>query len=363
MGINPPFFCGPSAHGCFAETAPLLLEGGYTPIPLNGKKPTVRNWNKFTPYSIDLDYLIRQFPEKNVGILTGEVLVIDIDILDNADAHRMAATALEIIGWTELIRIGKEPKRALLYRTEQPRQKQTIGEVEILGKGQQLAVYGIHPDTGKPYHWPLESLIDCPLHQLPLAEEDNIRSFVAEAAQRQRLPQTQRRNELTKSGRNTRLFSFARDAAQKTTCIESFRESVIARNATETDPKGPLDEKEVEEIVQSVWKYKTEGSLYKAGQQFVMLPMGKHGIIHAQNAPKSIDLLAMLRATRKVEDCFTIPQSKTARNLKCGTDTLRAAIEYLIEHGYIECVWQDTSSNARRKPHRYCFKADTQPLY
>ena len=355
MGINPPFFCGPSAHGCFAETAPLLLEGGYTPIPLNGKEACAMGWTKFKPHSINLASLVRQFPDKNVGILTGEVLVIDIDILDNADAHRMAATALEIIGWTELIRIGKEPKRALLYRTEQPRQKQPIGAVEILGKGQQLAVYGIHPDTGKPYHWPLESLIDCPLHQLPLAEEDNIRSFVAAAEQLQKLSQTQNRNELTKSRRNTRLFSFARDAAQKTTCIESLREIVIERNATETDPKGPLDNKEVEWIVKMVWKYKQEDRLFVGGKQQTVLPFGKDKIIDMRSKPRALFLYALLESTRPKKS-FTIPQTGTAKRLGWGVDTLRKAIRDLVEEGLIEIEWKDDKSLGRKQPTRYCFK-------
>ena len=57
-----------------------------------------------------------------------------------------------------MVRTGKAPKRAILFRTDAPFEKITIdftsgGKLEFLGKGQQVVVDGIHPETLQPYTW------------------------------------------------------------------------------------------------------------------------------------------------------------------------------------------------------------------
>jgi hypothetical protein len=64
---------------------------------------------------------------------------------------------------TSAVRTGQAPKRALLFRTDAPFNKVSTPifispnghthKVEILGRGQQLVVNGIHPDTWAPYTW------------------------------------------------------------------------------------------------------------------------------------------------------------------------------------------------------------------
>ena len=61
-----------------------------------------------------------------------------------------------------LTRIGKPPKRAFPFRTDEPFKKFKVGvtapsgaleEIEFLGDGEQLACFGIHPETGRLYRW------------------------------------------------------------------------------------------------------------------------------------------------------------------------------------------------------------------
>src|SRR5262249_4614295 len=62
-----------------------------------------------------------------------------------------------------LTRIGKPPKRAIPFCTEEPFDKITGNliapngsegqKIEFLGNGQQVVVAGIHPDTKQPYRW------------------------------------------------------------------------------------------------------------------------------------------------------------------------------------------------------------------
>jgi hypothetical protein len=77
---------------------------------------------------------------------------------------------------------------ALCYRNETPIRKITVsglhatlthvvngnamplpGKVEVLGNGQQLIIYGVHPDTGRDYEWTDADLGSEPL-QMPVSE-------------------------------------------------------------------------------------------------------------------------------------------------------------------------------------------------
>ena len=71
-------------------------------------------------------------------------------------AVRIAELARERLGETTALRIGRAPKRLLVYRTEAPFKGFKLSPIEILCDGQQFVAYHIHPDTGRPYEWPEE---------------------------------------------------------------------------------------------------------------------------------------------------------------------------------------------------------------
>lgn len=94
-----------------------------------------------------------------VGIRTGDGLVaLDIDTLDEELATQIHGLADLNLGETST-RIGRAPKRLLLYATADTipyrRVKFAGGLVELLSDDRQFVAHGIHPVTGKPYHWPL----------------------------------------------------------------------------------------------------------------------------------------------------------------------------------------------------------------
>ena len=81
------------------------------------------------------------------------------------------------------MRVGRWPKRLLVYRTLEPFPKLKIPGLEILGAGQQFVAFGVHPDIGQPYDWPLgESPLDIPIGALPLVDQEVCAEFMAEAA-------------------------------------------------------------------------------------------------------------------------------------------------------------------------------------
>ena len=96
------------------------------------------------------------------GILTRITPAIDIDVLDEVVADKLQRLAEQMIG-ASATRIGQAPKRALLFRTDSPFDKIStpvytssdgrVHKVEVLCRGQQIVVYGIHPNTRRPYTW------------------------------------------------------------------------------------------------------------------------------------------------------------------------------------------------------------------
>jgi Bifunctional DNA primase/polymerase, N-terminal len=153
-----------------------LRAAGYSPIPLYGKTPPVygknnkrkgldgwQNLQEVTREQIEMWSLT--WPDAyNTGVLTRHVPVLDLDIL-NEEAAR--AVQDHVCGHyadrgCPLTRIGKPPKRAFPFRTDEPFKKFKVGvtapsgaveEIEFLGDGEQLACFGIHPETGRLYRW------------------------------------------------------------------------------------------------------------------------------------------------------------------------------------------------------------------
>jgi hypothetical protein len=129
--------------------------------------------------------MARTYPGRNVGIVCGNVVAVDIDVLDPDLAHRIDALALARLGEAPL-RIGLWPKRLRVYRPSVLLSKMMVGvkgaAVELLGAGQQFAAFGIHPDTRRPYKWPDGDLRNSAIEDLPEITPEAARAFMAEAA-------------------------------------------------------------------------------------------------------------------------------------------------------------------------------------
>jgi hypothetical protein len=143
-----------------------LRRAGFDPLPLNGKRPAMDKWQtKVGSNDDEIRLWSKVYPHHdNTGILTKFVPAIDLDILDPDAAE--AAEALIRERYEEsgyiLPRFGRPPKRAIPFRTDEPFAKIAVtlvapngGEerVEFLADGQQVAAFGIHPDTKRPYAW------------------------------------------------------------------------------------------------------------------------------------------------------------------------------------------------------------------
>jgi putative DNA primase/helicase len=148
----------------FGQLAPALVANGYRPVPLHpGKKNPIPNaWQHYTFAEGD----DKKFAAAGIGILTGDIVAVDIDILDQGLADLVSEIVVRQLGAAPM-RVGRWPKRLLIYRTSAPFAKKSTRpyrlprdapdakghRVEVLAEGQQFVAYGIHPDTGKPYEW------------------------------------------------------------------------------------------------------------------------------------------------------------------------------------------------------------------
>ena len=117
-----------------------------------------------------------------VGIVGGAVAALDIDIAEDGElALRIERLARERLGDTPALRIGKAPKRLLVYRTRESFAGIRRTPLEVLCLGQQFVAYAKHPDTGLPYAWPDEGLADLDIESLPAIDATQAAAFVDEA--------------------------------------------------------------------------------------------------------------------------------------------------------------------------------------
>ncbi len=172
-----------------------LLQNGFEPIPLRNKMPLFQGWNtlEITEEVIKARAWARNGRMKDTGIRCGDVIAIDFDIDDQdvLDDLIEAAHDADLLDESHVfIRYSKRPRELWVFRTNEPFSKRATGkydeemeyQVEILGKGNQFAAFGLHT-SGIEYSWPYESLLDAQYRDLPeitLQEADALIAFAAE---------------------------------------------------------------------------------------------------------------------------------------------------------------------------------------
>src|SRR5262249_26476019 len=150
---------------------------GYCSIPLYGKEPPIygknnqkkglRQWQTLHEVTAAMvDMYSKTWPDaENTGCLTRLMPTLDVDILDEAAAKACedyVRKQYEDAGCV-LTRVGKPPKFAIPFRTEEPFKKIAVNliapdgsegqKIEFLADGEQVVVAGIHTETKAPYHW------------------------------------------------------------------------------------------------------------------------------------------------------------------------------------------------------------------
>ena len=193
----------PALPDDLTELRLALHRNGYRPVPVAGahlamksagKRPMMKAWETICAGADETEitrWTRAQRNCTNTGLLCGDLVGVDIDVLVEDHAHRLTCIAAEMLGVTPATRIGRAPKILLAFRAAAPFNKVqssefhmhdgTVARVEVLATGQQFVGFGIHPDTKAPYRWPECSPLDVPLQELPVVERDRCAAFIAAA--------------------------------------------------------------------------------------------------------------------------------------------------------------------------------------
>jgi len=178
-----------------ARFAARLVTNGYAILPIGPgtKKPgqfkrgawaDYPEWNRHSERpTTEVEIATwSAWPDCGIGIVGGAVAAIDIDIVEDAElALQIEQLARDRLGDTPALRIGKAPKRMLIYRTAVPFRGIKHHPLEVLCLGQQFVAYATHPDTGAPYAWPDEALADLAITDLPEITAEAAAAFLYEA--------------------------------------------------------------------------------------------------------------------------------------------------------------------------------------
>jgi putative DNA primase/helicase len=173
-----------------------LRAAGFDPIPCIGKRPYGDGWqNQIDVTAHQIERWARVCPAaRNAGILTRRTPTLDADILDPEAAETVEQYVHERYdeGGYVLPRIGRDPKRAYPFRTEEFFKKITVKfispdgtdtqqeKLEFLADGQQFVAFGEHPDTHQPYRWHSAAPGDIKREDLPYAREAEAQALVDE---------------------------------------------------------------------------------------------------------------------------------------------------------------------------------------
>jgi hypothetical protein len=172
-----------------------LVSNGYAILPIQPgtKKPGRHARGKWHGYGewtrhaarpttdIELNSWSR-WPGCGIGIVGGAVAAVDIDIAHDPElALEVEQLARARLGDTPAVRIGKAPKRLLVYRTASPFRGIKRHPLEVLCLGQQFVAYAVHPETAAPYAWPEEGLADIDIASLPVITAEQAAAFLEEA--------------------------------------------------------------------------------------------------------------------------------------------------------------------------------------
>jgi P4 family phage/plasmid primase-like protien len=173
-----------------------LLATGYAPIPANGKAVRLAGWSSLRPTEADIEMWARERPaDTNTGLLTRDTPAVDIDVYDVDMANDLQHILVSMIGdnGRVIVRVGRAPKRAILFRTDAPFSKVATPtftspdggkhRVEVLCSGQQVIVFGRHPDTGQNYTWSNGEPGEVVRDELPYMDEAMAAKFIAKATE------------------------------------------------------------------------------------------------------------------------------------------------------------------------------------
>ncbi len=174
----------------YQSLAQKVHQNGYHAIPIVpvSKIPSIEpDWRKYcwqAPTQEQVHNWIMAARAEGLGLASGRASVaVDIDARDPAVTAHIAAIATELLGPTPLIRHGRSPRLAMIYRAGEPILSRRMRSLDVIGLGAQLVAFGIHPQTRQRYRWPSgDTPATVPVSQLPAITNTKIEILYSRVA-------------------------------------------------------------------------------------------------------------------------------------------------------------------------------------
>jgi hypothetical protein len=175
----------------FRALAPRLRVRGWRaiiPLVPGEKRPIMRGWERYNetaPSDPLLAAWCAAYPDAGVGLCAGpdKTIAVDLDFLDAPIAKAAWDATQSILGKSPLIRQGRRPKSLHLYQLDDGAlvTGRSFGGFELFTCSGQIVLYGVHPDTRRPYEWVggAEPTDISPL-DLPIAAGEKLAQLIAE---------------------------------------------------------------------------------------------------------------------------------------------------------------------------------------
>jgi len=302
----------------YKEAAEEFIEAGIPIFPCEGKKPLVR-WRSVGLPAAKKFANDPKYASKNLAFQDGKNIT-RVDIDDPA----LINDALVRFGDTPVKVITPKGGMHLYYRASGEKRQIKLGgqAIDILGEGG----YGIAPPSRlNNGEWRFIEGGIKDLGNLPPIKKGAL--FQAESPGK--------RGQIKKGARNDKLF---RECCLKRFSVETRAELLLwAQGKNEYEVVPPLPDREVETIVNSVWKYKQNGTAFQPGKQQAKLNMEE--IKMGFENPRAIVLYAYLRANHfKLRQTFFGCQSALAEITGWDRKTIRGLLDYFEKRGLLICV-------------------------
>lgn len=178
-----------SADFCRRHLAAIARNGFHAfPIPPARKRTHWTGWTTWCRTPPRPDQIARWIDKHGhygLALACGNTcLAIDIDEEDAGRAGDLHALAAALLGATPLVRIGRAPRRVLIYRVagSPVASRRLAPAVELIGDGRYVLAHGIHPDLGQSYAWPERAPEAMPLADLPAPDAAALAAFAEAVA-------------------------------------------------------------------------------------------------------------------------------------------------------------------------------------
>ena len=153
----------------FVQEAPTLVLKGWRPLPgyADTKRPSIKSWQTYNSRQWEEDELREMMAGQ--GQLEGEIVclavqkeivAIDLDLEDEELAAHAGKCALQYLGLTPLVRIGREPRKLLIYRNDGTIRSRKLHPIEVFAGSGQIVGFGFHAKARRDYLWPKLSPLD-----------------------------------------------------------------------------------------------------------------------------------------------------------------------------------------------------------